>query len=313
MRSWLLAIAICVACWASVKPTPAQAWGKNGHMIVCDMAYRNFTQTTRDKLKDFFQIDRQSAGAERRVYQSFNYACLEEDEMPRANPNDHFINFPRNQLAISGAGCPMVATSCILAGIDRELAVLRGSAPPREKARALMGIGHWVGDIHQPLHVSFADDRGGNSINAEGACGRIKLHAVWDNCIIERRIFAKIPRERSWSRFTVTYRTVDRFQAMAAAEGGQIAAWRRTQPWQWAAESFAITLNPATGYCTLKAGACWYEPDRETYRRNQPKRTVQISDAYLDRYTPVAETRLRQAGYRLAHIVNGALDPAYRT
>lgn len=34
---------------------------------------------------------------------------------------------------------------------------------------ALKSLGHWVGDIHQPLHVSFEDDRGGNNIRVSGA------------------------------------------------------------------------------------------------------------------------------------------------
>ena len=38
---------------------------------------------------------------------------------------------------------------------------------------------HWVGDIHQPLHVSFEDDRGGNNIQVNGQCSG-NLHATWD-------------------------------------------------------------------------------------------------------------------------------------
>src|SRR5262249_28277484 len=46
---------------------------------------------------------------------------------------------------------------------------------------------HWVGDIHQPLHVSFADDRGGNFIRESGPCVN-SLHTVWDTCIIEKKL-----------------------------------------------------------------------------------------------------------------------------
>jgi S1/P1 Nuclease len=43
----------------------------------------------------------------------------------------------------------------------------------------LKSVGHWVGDIHQPLHVSFVDDRGGNNIRVSGQCAG-NLHATWD-------------------------------------------------------------------------------------------------------------------------------------
>jgi hypothetical protein len=52
---------------------------------------------------------------------------------------------------------------------------------------ALKSLGHWVGDIHQPLHVSFLDDRGGNTIRTSGQCPG-NLHAVWDNCLVQYAI-----------------------------------------------------------------------------------------------------------------------------
>jgi len=44
-----------------------------------------------------------------------------------------------------------------------DLEVLRTSNDDQAKLVSLKFLGHWVGDIHQPLHVSFADDRGGAS------------------------------------------------------------------------------------------------------------------------------------------------------
>ena len=55
-----------------------------------------------------------------------------------------------------------------------------------EQLESLKYLGHWVGDIHQPLHVSFEDDRGGNDVGVSGTLCRWNLHAVWDSCIIEQ-------------------------------------------------------------------------------------------------------------------------------
>jgi hypothetical protein len=59
-------------------------------------------------------------------------------------------------------------------------------ASEEERLEALKYLGHWVGDVHQPLHVSFEDDRGGNEVGISGGLCNWNLHAVWDRCIIEQ-------------------------------------------------------------------------------------------------------------------------------
>ncbi|GLJ36668.1 hypothetical protein SUGI_0737680 [Cryptomeria japonica] len=50
---------------------------------------------------------------------------------------------------------------------------------------ALLFLSHFMGDIHQPLHVGFTSDRGGNSINLHWYRQKSNLHHVWDTGIIE--------------------------------------------------------------------------------------------------------------------------------
>jgi S1/P1 Nuclease len=64
--------------------------------------------------------------------------------------------------------------------IGKDLALLSSStATEQERLESLKYLGHWVGDIHQPLHVSFEDDRGGNSVGISGSLCRWNLHAAW--------------------------------------------------------------------------------------------------------------------------------------
>lgn len=44
---------------------------------------------------------------------------------------------------------------------------------------------HLMGDIHQPLHVGYGNDRGGNSIKVTFEGKQLNLHRVWDTDIIE--------------------------------------------------------------------------------------------------------------------------------
>ena len=43
---------------------------------------------------------------------------------------------------------------------------------------------HFVGDVHQPLHAGFGDDRGGNTYQLQAFRRGTNLHAVWDSALI---------------------------------------------------------------------------------------------------------------------------------
>lgn len=47
---------------------------------------------------------------------------------------------------------------------------------------------HFMGDIHQPLHVGFLSNLGGNDITGTFLGNSTELHAVWDQGIISERL-----------------------------------------------------------------------------------------------------------------------------
>ena len=319
-------------------PTPALAWGEFGHLTVCDLAYRNLTEPSKAALKVLFNkegggIDVPAgANSEARHYTSFNVGCLEEDTRPKKHPKDHFINVDRSLGAITDGTCPLSPSSgqplqCIFEGIERDVSILRDTSKSRlQRVIALMAIGHWVGDLHQPLHISYADDVGGNNISLSfsGKCGTSasgrayrpdNLHSVWDNCLLENGLFQKV-RSRdnfnpNWSRRTITYRAVDTLLANTTlAQEKMIVAG---QPWQWAAESFAIARQPMVEYCALSGDVCQFTVTQRNWTETGTPRKVTVGLAYFDRFKGVAEDRVRYAGYRLAHLLNQALDPGYTT
>ncbi|CAI0553123.1 unnamed protein product, partial [Linum tenue] len=49
---------------------------------------------------------------------------------------------------------------------------------------ALLFLSHLMGDIHQPLHVGFTSDKGGNTINIHWYKTKTVLHHAWDDNII---------------------------------------------------------------------------------------------------------------------------------
>src|SRR5262249_32700789 len=95
--------------------------------------------------------------------------------------------------------CPM-ASKCLFTAIDKEMKVLSKSSNDKAKLAALKFLGHWIGDLHQPLHVSFEDDRGGGKIRESGPC-TVNLHSVWDGCIIEHKLAPSTePWRGTWRR-----------------------------------------------------------------------------------------------------------------
>jgi hypothetical protein len=306
--------------------TGAKAWGEYGHLTVCDLAYRNLTDTSQEKLKAIFQVEsggitvKNRDGFELRHYTSFNVGCLEEDAIPRKHPEDHFINVTRDTTAISNGTCPG-SGACILSGIKRDLDILKDEGRSNEdRVFALMAVGHWIGDIHQPLHISFADDRGGNRIEAKlkGKCGsskyRVKeLHGLWDNCLLEAGLFERVRKRAdfkpTWGKRTITYRAVDTLLINTTLT--EEKAIVGDDPWVWADQSFQIATRPAVLYCTKVGNACQYSADTPEFVDGAEMRLQSIDQSYLQSFERLAEERIKLAGFRLAHLVNLALDPVY--
>jgi hypothetical protein len=89
------------------------------------------------------------------------------------------VNLSRDSDGLPSETCPGVS-ACVVTAIKKDFEVLSSnSASQAQKLASLKFLGHWVGDIHQPLHVSFEDDRGGNSVLVTGLCDA-NLHSAWD-------------------------------------------------------------------------------------------------------------------------------------
>lgn len=319
-----ICFSVAIAATTILVPSSAKAWGEYGHLTVCEVAYRNLTAPARSELNAILQsrsggiVIRSRDGVEQRRYTSFNVGCLEEDARPRRHPKDHFLNVSRDLVAIEGAACPISDTSgdplaCIFDGLARDLEILGDQSKTNEdRAFALMAIGHWIGDLHQPLHISFADDAGGNGIpiRLQGKCGtssyRVQnLHSMWDNCLLEAGLFQKVRNRQeykpSWGKRTIAYRAADTLMTNTSLSderqivGGDFA--------DWAAESYAITRAESTQYCQIDGDTCDPIPFEGEKR--------QFTQEYLEANKAIAEERVRLAAFHLAHILNRALDPSY--
>lgn len=280
MRTYLAASVLALA------PIPhALAWGDVGHRIVCEIAFQEASPGTRDRITALMASNGETG--------PYSETCLFADH-PRTRDVEHYVNLPRDASSIGTDPCPL-ATKCIVSAIESDAKVLGdASQPDATRLTALKYLGHWVGDVHQPMHVSFADDRGGNSINTTGACSG-KLHAAWDSCLLAEAVGNDVP---------VAVANLTRDVTLADK-----AAWIASEPVDWANESFAIATAPATAYCVEGGGVCAYQAGNEQLDPGEPTKTVVIDAAYMVASTPVIQGQLQRAGVRLAHLLEEALAP----
>lgn len=278
MKSILLIIAII--------PSVALGWGATGHRAVCQIAYDEISDATRAEVNRLIDLDPGS--------KTFADSCLFADGPPRIRAIDHYINVPRRYQAITQNDCPM-AESCLFSAIEIDSGILSNTNNADVyRLLSLKLLGHWVGDMHQPLHVSYQDDRGGNFIAKQDDQGHGNIHSVWDFDIIEQRIGSDYLKIAAGLRKEITDR--------------ERTTWRFDSPVEWANESYQITISPATEYCTQQQGACWYSADNMMIDKGERQRELLVSERYLTTHKETIEQRLQQAGVRLAALLDAALE-----
>ena len=280
----------------------ALAWGAAGHEAVCEIAFRELTAAARVKLLDIM------AEESDRRFQTFRQACNwpdQPDSLQSSRRPDHFVRVSRDTQKVSEEGCPL-ADRCLFTAIRRDQSILASSSASKEdKLVALKFLGHWVGDLHQPLHISYRDDQGGNHIPLQNWIGcKKKLHSVWDNCI---------PKDLMEEMGVVGDRAAFGKQLHAAITSSNRTDWvSPLHPYSvavWADESYQQARVPETLYCIRNGDSCFYSETDEELTDKVEEREISITDAYEDEFGDEVRLRLQQAGVRLGAMLNALLDP----
>jgi hypothetical protein len=251
----------------------ALAWGDTAHQVICDVAFRLTKPAAQIEIQRLINSDPTAK------FPDFSESCVLPDH-PRIRAPEHFLNLSRDSAGLTSDNCPL-AQSCVLTAISGDLKIVSSkNEPDAKRLLALESLGHWVGDIHQPLHVSFKDDLGGNTIKVSGCAG--KLHAVWDSCLVDYAVGSDVVKAAS--------------NMMAAITPDMLIKWTNSTPRDWANETFAIAKAPTTRYCVMHGPSC--DPAGES---------LVITTEYLESNKPVVRQQLQKAAVRLAHLLDTAL------
>ena len=293
MRKQAIWLTICVFAIGLARAVPARAWGDEGHEIVAEIARAYLTPAAKTRVNTLLKADldlltepkigpaatwadryrEANIGGSRLATRQWHFADI---ELSAPDLHHACFGFPAPAPGVLASRGP--AQDCVVNKIQAFAAELENPATPiEEQIVALKFLLHFVGDLHQPLHVSDDHDRGGNDkrVSADGFYAGT-LHRFWDTEFVERlgtnpaRVAAGLARRISQQ---------------------DLQAWSLGGPAEWALETFAVGRDHVYGQLPAanERGSYW------------------LTDAYVEMAIRDVAMQLSKAGVRLAAMLNRAL------
>jgi hypothetical protein len=281
----------------SMLPCRVLAWGDVGHQVIARIADHFLDAAVRSRVQAILASDRSRLTAGTDIESEATWADKYRDSdrastraRYSATRNWHFVDLEIDDANLSTAcfGEPPLpvgtlasagpAADCIVDKLDEFVAELKSvRTTKKERLLALQFVLHFIGDVHQPLHVSDSHDEGGNMKVVTGpGLPAANLHSDWDvafvvslgsdQTLIAQQLIAKItPAER--------------------------AAWSSGTASQWAMETFDAAKQHAYGRLPAASSPNHYE----------------LTASYVSDAMTVTAEQLSKAGVRLAYILNTSL------
>ncbi len=176
----------------------------------------------------------------------------------------HYINIPLESDYETSEKNP---NGDLVTGINHCLEVIKNDASSDDdKAFYLKLLIHFMGDLHQPMHVGLAEDKGGNDFKVQWFYKDSNLHAVWDGDMIDSY-------GMSYSELANNANALNKNQVKAIQKGTLV---------DWVNDTHQLTRN--------------------VYANVKPNENLRYNYNY-DNFENL-RTQLQKAGIRLAKVLN---------
>ena len=299
-KSMSVRFQFCMALILLVVNVPdSAAWGPQGHRVIGLIADGHLKSEVKELIAEKFNINSLADVAtwadrsrkKRKEESSWHYTNIEEGQWTYNAERD----------------CPDRA--CVTEKIHEFSGILVDrSTSLRERKDALKFLVHFVGDVHQPLHLGNLKDRGGGTLRFLYKGKVASLHYLWDGGLIDwggeppqvgvaadsNAAVTQTRPPKAWSLFPAGVARSRRVGGAsllkyAARLNGrvsevEVSTWSLSTVSDWANESRSLALKEA------------YNVDK-----------ADLSKAYIKRGQEIINLRLTQAGVRLAHLLNTIL------
>ena len=239
----------------------AEDWGRNGHRVTGEIAEQYLSKKAFRKVKQLLK------GESLAVISTYGDEIKSDSRYRKYNPW-HYVNFPFGSKYETH---PKSEKGDIIRGIETCIKVLEDdSASEDDQAFHLKMLVHFIGDLHQPLHIGLAEDKGGNDFQVRWFNQGTNLHTVWDTKMIESY-------NMSFSELADNATILSEAQVKAIPGGDVI---------DWMYESRALCEDI---YANTTVGE-------------------KLGYNYMYKYMHTARKQLQKGGIRLAKVLNEIFD-----
>lgn len=273
-----------VACQRAPRAPPAQAWGNDGHRIVGDIAWRFLKPKAKEAVQEYLTDQNCATLADAATWPDTYARRFKKYDYLKPV---HYVDL--NPTAGSYVQSRDCVRGCVVTAIEKYSAILGSddeNVTWKAHQQALYLVAHFVGDIHQPLHVAHPDMHGGNSTMVLFFGELAKAHWVWDTGLIgklEQPVTPPTERDDD---------SVDEvlWEDLAYSLSSEIAP-EQAKAWQgaasakeWANES--LTISKQTAFL---------------------KTNDAVDQSYVASHGAIVRQQLQKAGVRLAALLNRVL------
>ncbi|MBG7630979.1 MAG: S1/P1 nuclease [Bacteroidetes bacterium] len=151
-------------------------WGATGHRTIGKIADNYLKGKTKRKIAELLN------GESLALVSTFG-----DDIKSDKRYNDfytwHYVNMP---FGVKYEDSEKNTKGDLVTGIEKcKSVILDESTSKQEKVFYLKLLVHFMGDLHQPMHVGRKEDKGGNTVQVKWFGSGTNLHSVWDSKMIE--------------------------------------------------------------------------------------------------------------------------------
>lgn len=232
-------------------------WGQTGHRTIGKIAEDYLKPKTKRKIAEILN------GQSLALVSTFG-DDIKSDSQYRYLNTWHYVNMP---FGVKYEDSEKNPKGDMVTGIEKCLEVIADkNASKDEKAFYLKMLVHLLGDLHQPMHVGRAEDKGGNDIQVRWFNDGTNLHAVWDSKMI--------------NHFQMTYTEMAENADEISKE--QVKYLQQGSIIDWVNETQQLAIKT---YATVNSG------DKLSY-------------SYMYQNFELVRSQLQKGGIRLAKVLN---------
>ncbi len=232
-------------------------WGKTGHRATGQIAEKYLTKKAKRGITKILN-------GESLALVSTYADDIKSDKKYRGYSPWHYVNFSFDKKY--GEETPSEFGD-LVQGINKCIEILKDEkSSDDEKEFHLKMLVHFMGDLHQPLHVGRGEDKGGNDIQVQWFNDGSNLHRVWDSDMIDYY-------GMSYTELSINSALLSKNQIETINNGNVL---------DWVHESQGLAKKV---YASANVGE-------------------KLGYKYMYNYFPMARSQLQKGGIRLAKVLN---------